>query len=447
MEAIELKLGNRYSDLFLTTREEFNKTVGEIKGEVGNSFSDEAIKCYIYENLSLFELSPMLMDDSLEEIMVVGTNLPVYVYQRGKGMKYTRTRLEEDEIRRIIKKISWYSGRKVSSESPLLDARLPDGSRVNATLGNVSPRGPTLTIRKFRRQAFTIADLINNGTLTAYSAAFLWLAVEGLHYRPANCLIIGGTASGKTTTLNALSAFIPADERTISIEDVQEIDLETRHWIPLETRPPDIDGREIAMDDLLKNALRMRPDRIIVGEVRAQEALTLFTAMNIGHDGTLATLHANSAKETLSRLRSHPMNVPSMMITALDFIIAMKRQVRNGRLRRKVFEIIEVSGTEGDNILTNTLFQFDNRARKLKEVIMGGRYMEELSSLTNMKISEIKEEIKIRESLLKVMADKNYSQEEIHRITQLYYKDPEKAVEKITGKGRKAGGEGGILGV
>jgi len=186
------------------------------------------------------------------------------------------------------------------------------------------------------------------------------------------------------------------------------------------------------MDDLLKNALRMRPDRIIVGEVRAREALTLFTAMNTGHDGCMATLHANSARETLSRLKSHPMNVPSIMIPALNFIVAQKRQVEKGKVRRRVFEIVEISGTEGDNILTNTLFKFDSKAGELKEVLLSGRYIEAISSLANMSLKEIKEEIKKRQTLLEAIVDKNLRYQEIHNIIQLYYRNPERALNKVT---------------
>lgn len=437
MKEIGKRLGEKYRGVFVVSKEDIAAVEEELKEDLGGEFSKEALTCYIYEELSLGELTPLLMDDTLEEIMVVAKGEPVYIYRRHQGVEITDIYLEEEKVRKLVERIATYSGRKINSEQPLLDARLPDGSRVNATLSNVSPRGSTLTIRKFAGESLTIVDLIKHGTLTTYSAAFLWLAVEGMNYRPANCLIIGGTASGKTTTLNALSSFIPEGERTISIEDVLEVSLAHNHWIPLETRPPDVEGNEISMDDLLKNALRMRPDRIIVGEVRAEEALTLFTAMNTGHDGTLATLHANSAKETLSRLQSHPMKVPNMMIPALDFIIAQKRQVRKGKLERKIYEIVEISGSEGDNILTNTLFKFDNKKNAMEEVILGGSYMEELSTLTNMKISEVKEEIKVREALLKVMVDRDYNQEEIHKVVQLYYSEPDKAISQMTGKDEK----------
>jgi flagellar protein FlaI len=430
MQRIHEKVGEKYSDVFVTDAQEIKRLIQEISSQVGD-VPQEAVRCYVYEHLSLGKLTPFMMDDNLEEIMVVGQGLPVYIFDRIAGMKETNVFLEEEEVKRLIQRIARYNGRVADSHSPLLDARLPDGSRVNATLPEVSPRGSTITIRKFRREPLTIVDLIRFGTLTPRLASYLWLAVEGLRAKPANILIIGGTASGKTSTLNALSAFVPENERIISIEDVLEISLMHRHWIPMETRPPDSEGNEITMDDLLKNALRMRPDRILVGEVRGEEALTLFTAMNTGHDGCMATLHANSAKETLSRLTSHPMNVPRIMIPALDMIVAQKRQMEGRTLRRRVFEVLEISGTEGDNVLTNTLFKQNPKTGNVEEVLINGRYMQQLSSMTNLSLREIDEELRRREALLDVMAKKRLKMEEIHEVVQLYYKSPEAAIEKL----------------
>jgi flagellar protein FlaI len=433
---IHLQVGEKYRNVFVTEAREIRRLVEEISSQV--EASQEAVRCYVYEYLSLGKLTPFMIDENLEEIMVVGQGLPVYIFDRIAGMKETDVFLSEEEVRRLIERVAKYNGRTVDSNSPLLDARLPCGSRVNATLPEVSPRGSTITIRRFRREPLTIVDLIRFGTLTTRLAAYLWLAVEGLRTKPANILIIGGTASGKTSTLNALSAFVPEDERIISIEDVLEISLMHRHWIPLETRPPDSEGNEITMDDLLKNALRMRPDRILVGEVRAEEALTLFTAMNTGHDGCMATLHANSAKETLSRLTSHPMNVPKIMIPALDLIIAQKRQIEGRTLKRRVFEVLEISGTEGENVLTNTLFRQNSRTGRIEEVLINGRYMQDLSAMTNLSLTEIGEELRRREALLEVMAKKRLKMGEIHEVVQLYYRSPEAAIEKLE---RYAAGE------
>ncbi|MEE9594654.1 MAG: ATPase, T2SS/T4P/T4SS family, partial [Candidatus Hydrothermarchaeales archaeon] len=238
-------------------------------------------------------------------------------------------------------------------------------------------------------------------------------------------------ASGKTTTLNALSSFIPENKRIVSIEDTLEVSLKHKHWIPMESRPPDKEGNEVTMDMLLKNALRMRPDRIIVGEVRGAEALTIFTAMNTGHAGTLATVHANSAKEALNRLQSHPMNVPPMMIPALDLIIAQKRYSKDGKIARAVFEILEIAGKEKDTILTNTLFAFDSKTDKAEASILNGKYIQELSSLTNMSIKELDQEMYKRELILDLMVQYDLTQKDIHHFVQKYYKNPDQTMEDL----------------
>lgn len=234
-------------------------------------------------------IDPLIKDDKLEEIMVIGPNKPVYVFHREYEMMKSNIEFySEKEVQDLINRIARQVGRRVDMSSPLLDARLPDGSRVNATMPPASVSGSSLTIRKFREDPYSIVDLINMGTVNTEVAAFLWLAVEGLGVKPANILISGGTGSGKTTTLNVLAAFIPANERIVSIEDTAELNLPMKHWIRLEARPPGLEGTgELTLDILTKNSLRMRPDRVIVGEVRHAEAFTLFTAMNTGHDGCL----------------------------------------------------------------------------------------------------------------------------------------------------------------
>jgi flagellar protein FlaI len=245
-------------------------------------------------------LDTLLKDDKLEEIMVIGPDRPVFIFHRDYEMMTTNIVFGNDaEIYAIIDRIAREVGRRVDIQNPLLDARLPDGSRVNATIRPVSLEGSTLTIRKFREEPFTVVDLISKSTVSVELAAYLWMAVDGLGAKPANILVSGGTGSGKTTTLNVLASFVPASERIITIEDTAELKLPVEHWIRFETRPPSIEGTgEITMDTLVKNSLRMRPDRIIVGEVRHAEAFTLLTAINTGHDGCMGTVHANSASET-----------------------------------------------------------------------------------------------------------------------------------------------------
>ncbi|MFH0715036.1 MAG: ATPase, T2SS/T4P/T4SS family [Candidatus Diapherotrites archaeon] len=234
-------------------------------------------------------IDQLVRDDQLEEIMIIGPQKPVYVFHRSYEMMLTNIEFYSDsEIEDLINKIAREIGRRVDISAPLLDARLPDGSRVNATISPASVSGATLTIRKFRADPYSLVDLINYNTLNPEAAAFLWLMVEGLGVKPANVLISGGTGSGKTTLLNVMASLVPPQERIVSIEDTAELSLPLLHWIRLEARPPGMEGRgEITLDVLTKNSLRMRPDRVIVGEVRHDEAFTLFTAMNTGHDGAL----------------------------------------------------------------------------------------------------------------------------------------------------------------
>ncbi|MEW5955577.1 MAG: ATPase, T2SS/T4P/T4SS family [Candidatus Micrarchaeota archaeon] len=237
-------------------------------------------------------IDPLLHDDKLEDILLIGPNQPAYVFHRKYDMMKTNILFYDDkDIKDLIDRIARNIGRHIDIQSPLLDARLPDGTRVNATVPPASVNGSTLSIRKFRQDPITIVDLVNFGTLNYDAGAFLWLATDGFGAKPANIVISGGTASGKTTSLNVLASFIPNNERIITIEDTAELSLPLDHWVRFETRPPGMEGvGEITMDMLVKNSLRMRPDRIIVGEIRGEEGHTLFSAMNTGHDGVeLAT--------------------------------------------------------------------------------------------------------------------------------------------------------------
>src|SRR5918999_3583449 len=245
-------------------------------------------------------LEPLLRDDEITEVMCNNWDR-IYIERDGKIEQTDTTFADNAHLLRIIDKIVSQVGRRVDEASPMVDARLPDGSRVTAITPPLSLRGPTLTIRKFSRDPYTMDDLITFGTLTPKAAQFLAACVHG----KLNVLISGGTGTGKTTTLNAMSAFVPSDERVVTIEDAAELQLQQEHVITLEARPPNIEGQgEIRIRELVRNALRMRPDRIIVGEVRGPETLDMLQAMNTGHEGSLTTIHANSPRDALSRLET-----------------------------------------------------------------------------------------------------------------------------------------------
>ena len=303
----------------------------------------------------------LLKDDDVSEIMVNGPEM-VYVERNGKLELSTATFVDEIHLRRIIDKIVGEIGRRIDEANPLCDARLPDGSRVNAVIHPLAIGGPFLTIRKFAREKLQIDDLIRYGTLNAHAARFLQACVVGR----LNVMVSGGTGTGKTTTLNVLSSFIPTDERIVTVEDAKELQLHQDHVLALEARPANIEGRgEITIRDLVKNCLRMRPDRIVVGECRSGEALDMLQAMNTGHDGSLTTVHSNSPRDTLARLETLVLMagfdlpvraIREQMASALDCIVHLSR-LRDGT--RRITHITEVQGMEGDVITLQDIFMFD----------------------------------------------------------------------------------------
>jgi pilus assembly protein CpaF len=303
----------------------------------------------------------LLKDDDISEVMVNGPN-SVYVERRGKVEKTTASFVDDTHLRRIIDKIVGQVGRRIDEAQPLCDARLPDGSRVNAVIHPLAIGGPFLTIRKFSKDPYQIDDLIRFGTLNAASARFLQAMVVG----KLNILVAGGTGTGKTTTLNVLSSFIPSDERIITVEDAKELQLHQDHVLALEARPPNIEGKgQITIRDLVKNTLRMRPDRIVVGECRAGEALDMLQAMNTGHDGSLTTIHANTPRDTLSRLETLVLMagfdlpvraIREQIASAIDCIVQLTR-LRDGT--RRITHITEIQGMEGDVITLQDVFLFD----------------------------------------------------------------------------------------
>jgi pilus assembly protein CpaF len=303
-------------------------------------------------------LEPLLADDSITEVMVNGPDR-VYIERAGKIEKAPVRFVDEAHLMRIIDKIVSQIGRRVDEASPMVDARLPDGSRVNAIIRPLSLTGPTLTIRKFSREPYTINDLITFGTLSARAAQLLGACVKG----KLNILISGGTGTGKTTTLNAVSSYIPDDERIVTIEDAAELQLQQEHVITLESRPANIEGSgEIKIRELVRNALRMRPDRIIVGEVRGAETLDMLQAMNTGHEGSLTTIHANSPRDALARLETLVMTagvelphraIREQIASAFDLLVQIQRLVDG---TRRISHISEVIGMESDVVTLQDIF-------------------------------------------------------------------------------------------
>jgi pilus assembly protein CpaF len=306
-------------------------------------------------------IQPFLDDPTVTEIMV-NTEAAIYIERGGRLQRTSARFLSEDHLRRVIERIVSQVGRRIDESSPMVDARLPDGSRVNAIVPPLAVDGPTLTIRKFAVDPYKVGDLISFGTMTAEIATLMDACVRGR----MNILVSGGTGTGKTTLLNVLSSFIPEQERIVTIEDAVELQLDQAHVIRLESRPPNIEGKgQVGIRDLVRNSLRMRPDRIIVGETRGGEALDMLQAMNTGHDGSLSTVHANTPRDAIARLETMVlmagMDLPARAIreqiaSAIDLIVQITR-MRDGS--RRITHITEVHGMEGQVVTLQDVFVFD----------------------------------------------------------------------------------------
>ena len=318
-------------------------------------------------------LQPLLNDPEISEIMVNGPK-KVYVEKRGKIQLTDVTFVDEQHVLRVIDRIVAPLGRRIDESSPMVDARLPDGSRVNAVIRPIALCGPTISIRKFRKEGITIDDLIRFGSLTHEMAEFLAACVRA----SLNIVVSGGTGSGKTTMLNVLSSFIPDDERIITVENAAELQLRQEHVVPLESRPPNVEGKgEISIRDLVINTLRMRPERIVVGECRGGEALEMLQAMNTGHDGSMTTLHANSPRDAIARIETMclmaGMDLPVRAIreqiaSAVNLIVQLAR-LKDGS--RKVIYITEVQGMEGDVVVLSDIFVFEQQGLDERGKIIG----------------------------------------------------------------------------
>jgi pilus assembly protein CpaF len=341
--------------------EQLHRALGQERLALTAAERQQLVQSVTDDVLGYGPIDPLLRDDTLTEVMVNGPT-HVYVERSGKLMLTDVRFVDETHLRRIIDKIVSQVGRRVDEANPMVDARLPDGSRVNVVVHPLSIGGPFMTIRKFSKDPYTIDDLISFGSLTPQVAHFINQCVKGR----LNVVVSGGTGTGKTTMLNVLSSFIPNDERIVTVEDAKELQLHQAHVLPLEARPPNIEGRgEVRIRDLVRNALRMRPDRIVVGEVRGGEALDMLQAMNTGHDGSITTVHSNSPRDTLSRVETMTlmagMDLPvrvirEQMASALDMIVHLTR-LRDGT--RRITHISEVMGMEGDVIVLQDIYTFD----------------------------------------------------------------------------------------
>ena len=362
---------SRVNEVRRTIQELFEQILAEENFVLSRTEKSRLFEQIAAEILGLGPLQSLLDDDSITEIMVNGAR-NIYIERRGKISKLPLTFENDEHVMRIIERIVSPLGRRIDESSPYVDARLPDGSRVNAIIPPISLVGPVLTIRKFSRIPFSVDQLVQLGSITPEAIQFLDACVKAR----INIVISGGTGSGKTTLLNVLSAFIPSDERIITIENAAELQLRQEHVVTLESRPPNIENKgEITIRNLVINSLRMRPDRIIVGEIRDEAALDMLQAMNTGHDGSMTTCHSNTPRDSLSRIETMTMmagmDLPVRAIreqvsSAIDLVVHQER-LRDGS--RKVVNITEVSGMEGEVITMTDIFVFEQLGYENNRVI------------------------------------------------------------------------------
>lgn len=353
--------------------ESLKRAFHQLNIRLAPTIQEQLFKDILDDILGFGPLQPLLDDSAISEVMVNNAK-SVYIEQKGKLVKTGIQFENDDAVLRLIEKIILPLGRRIDADTPTVDARLPDGSRVNAIIPPVAVDGPSITIRKFEKGRLSIEELISIGSITQNMAELVRACVVSR----LNIIISGGTGSGKTTLLNVLSGYIPTDERIVTIEDAAELRLQQDHVVRLETKPANLEGKySVSIRDLVRNSLRMRPDRIVVGEVRGGEALDMLQAMNTGHDGSLTTLHANSPRDALSRLETMSlmagMELPLKVIreqiaSAIDLIIQQTR-LKDGS--RKVTSITEVSGMEGDTIVMTEIFRFDQSGVSQEGQVIG----------------------------------------------------------------------------
>lgn len=378
------------------------------------------VSILIQEMLGLGKLEFLISDPNLEEIVVPSAKEPVRVYSKRHGWIITNLTIpSEEEIVNYANIIARRVGRQITVLSPLLDAHLITGDRINAVLYPINTKGSTITIRKFARDPYTIIDLVNNKTCDLDTAALIWLAIE----YEMNVLISGGTGSGKTSFLNACMPFIPPNHRILSIEDTRELMLpEFLYWTPLSTRTPNAEGRgEVSMLDLLINSLRMRPDRIILGEMRKhEEAMVLFEAMHTGHS-VYATVHADSAPETISRLVNPPLNIPANLLRAVHLNVVMFRDRRKGI--RRILQIAEFEA-EKDTAHANVIYRWLPEEDKIVKHSESSRFFENIARATGMSTNEINEDLEEKKKILAWASKINLRGiQQVGKIMNMYYKN------------------------
>jgi len=370
----------------------------------------------------------LLRDPQLEEVAIDNSQDPIWVYHRKWGWLQTNIYMSnEEQIKQTAARIGRNIGRQINTLNPLLDAFLTTGERVNATISPITPKGNTITLRKFSEDPWTITKFIDNKTISSEVAAMLWQVIQ----YEMSILVVGGTASGKTSMLNGLANFIPPNQRIISIEDTRELALaHYLYWVPMMTRLANAEGQgEVSMEDLLVNSLRMRPDRILVGEVRRKrEAETLFEAIHTGHS-CYGTFHANNASEAVARLTNEPVNVPKPLLPAINVLLVQFRNRRTGM--RRTFELAEIT----EDCSYNLLYQYSSPKDQLMRKGKSKRLTEELTLFTGLTEAQLQQDLKEKQFILDVLVkNKVFNVEDVGKVMADYYADSKSVIKKLRKK-------------
>lgn len=426
----------------LQSKETATKYLIEKSKEIFNDYEfkiDEATQnkllyCVVRDNLGFGKIDALMHDQLIEDLSCDGINVPIFVWHRKSESIPTNVKFEtEQELDSFALRLAYMCGAHVSIAQPLLDASLPDGSRLNLTFGTeVTRKGSTFTIRKFKLDPFTVTDLVTFGTLSPEMAAFLWYAVENR----VSILVAGGIAAGKTTLLNCLSMFIKPDLKVVSIEDTPEINLPHENWIPATTRSHfgvASESSDVTLFDLLKASLRQRPDYIIVGEIRGAEAYTLFQAVSTGHLG-MSTVHAESVESAVYRLESAPMNIPRTLIAGIDIILVQKRVEVKGKPMRKTVAASEIVGLDprSGEILTNEVYRW-NAIDGTFDYTGRSYILEKVAEKTGLTTDEAEQELKNRANVIKWMTKKNIrNYKDVSNIIRSYLENPKRVLSEAS---------------
>lgn len=414
-DEIEKSKQDNFDNLKDRFKDSIGKLIDKYFPDTTSSTKQTLINYLLEENLGLGKIEILLKDKFLEEIVINNHKEPVWVYHKAHGWLQTNIRImTESRIRHYATMIGREVNKEITTLNPLMDANLLTGDRVNATLNPISSKGNTITIRKFAEDPWTITKFIKSGTISITAAALVWLAIQN----EMSMIIVGGTGSGKTSMLNVVSNFFPPNQRILSIEDTRELMLaKNLHWVPMETRVPNPEGKGgVSMLDLLVNSLRMRPDRIVVGELRRrQEVEVLLEAMHTGHS-VYATFHANTAEEAIVRMTSPPIDLPKKMIASLSMFLVQNRNRRTGK--RRTLQIAELT-SEGD---PRILMQLNAQKDKLEQVNESVKLLKSISLYTGLSKEAIMADIKEKQAILKWMIEKEiFDVNDIGKVMAKYY--------------------------